>query len=1117
MFTRNMMVVCVVLGLAASASAVDTIEVLPDGVDPDAVSGPIRVLANWNGTAYDDIKVIMWLRDVGDTSDLEEWRGYQLTFDDAIPTPGCSGDVARVLGTTEVDTDRDDWLHQGVGPGYVSIADNPGYPSLAMSSLMYPGGPSLGDTAKYMCACTYTISSGSVGVWMLRPRCVVADQCLNTLHCRHSYVACAADEDCPRFAVLGDEDDVCSLAISPDDDTFFSAGPGGIRAPHDVFELEIEIPTGRCCVGGTCLGVLTEEDCAAVVGSAWMLGLDCSEPCTVCGDGIVEGDEDCEDGNTIDGDGCDSNCTFTGCGNGVVTEGEACDDGNLANTDACLTDCQPASCGDGFVWAGEEDCDDGNTLQTDACLIGCVAASCGDGIVWLGEEVCDDGNTDEDDGCLSSCQDPVCGDGIVTGDEACDDGNLDNSDACLNDCERATCGDGVLWLNHEECDDGDDDNTDYCVEGCLYAECGDGFVRVDVEECDDGNTSDNDDCLNSCQDPICGDGIVSGDEACDDGNDDNTDGCLTSCAWAMCGDGYLQRGVEDCDDGNTRDGDECPSDCGYNLGTEWVRVGVAGDAVTHPNESVYHEYWIGTFEVTAAEWTEFLNAVAASDTYDLYQSRWHSVWPMIQRDGYPTAYTYTVAPDWARRPVNYIGWCDAVRYCNWLHNGKPTGMQDLTTTEDGAYYIGGLTDPGALSEVVREPEARYALPTWAEWRKAAAYNAAIDAYYAYATSSNITPNNDLVDPDPGNNATYNDQSDFDDPEDYTIGPPYFLTLVGAHEHSVSPYGTFDQNGNATEWVEDLYYDNSRATVGGSFLLPRRYATVDPSRRLVRPSTFRAEDCGFRVVRLFGPVCGDGVFEPDAGEICEDGNTIDGDGCDSNCTFTACGNGIVTDGEVCDDGNLVNTDACLDTCVPASCGDGYLWGGEETCDDGNTADGDGCLATCEMACGLVGSIPAMDESLWRSSRNIIQLELAGPDCGAVAPLPGEVLIQELTGEGAYGDDLSAHFSLDIENGQLVIREYGSILQNQTWIAIRNIGDWEEVWPFELHLRVLIGDVDNTGKTMPGDMSIVAGRMPMFAAPEDSRFDINGDGRVLPNDLSVMNMYVPTFGVPKPSGH
>ncbi len=40
-----------------------------------------------------------------------------------------------------------------------------------------------------------------------------------------------------------------------------------------------------------------------------------------CGDGKVSGDEECDDGNRINDDGCDINCTFTQCGNGILLEG----------------------------------------------------------------------------------------------------------------------------------------------------------------------------------------------------------------------------------------------------------------------------------------------------------------------------------------------------------------------------------------------------------------------------------------------------------------------------------------------------------------------------------------------------------------------------------------------------------------------------------------------------------------------------------------------------------------------------------------------------------------------------------------------------------------------------
>jgi cysteine-rich repeat protein len=100
----------------------------------------------------------------------------------------------------------------------------------------------------------------------------------------------------------------------------------------------------------------------------------------------------------------------------------------------------------------------------------------------------------------------------------------------------------------------------------------------------------------------------------------------------------------------------------------------------------------------------------------------------------------------------------------------------------------------------------------------------------------------------------------------------------------------------------------------------------------------------------GSVCGDGAL--DAGcEQCDDGNLVDGDGCDSNCTPTGCGNAIVSAGEQCDDGNLVNGDGCDSNCTPTGCGNGVMTSGEQ-CDDGNAVSGDGCSATCGLDCAVV---------------------------------------------------------------------------------------------------------------------------------------------------------------------
>lgn len=242
---------------------------------------------------------------------------------------------------------------------------------------------------------------------------------------------------------------------------------------------------------------------------------------------------------------------------------------------------------------------------------------------------------------------------------------------------------------------------------------------------------------------------------------------------------------------------------------------------------VAYTYDIGKFEVTAGQYTAFLNAVAATDTHGLYHIRMdYDADPTrngcnIKRLGASGSYTYTVAPDWADRPVNYVSWADAVRFANWLHNGQPTGAQDLTTTEDGSYFINGIGQGNdtQLENVLREPDATWVVPSENEWYKAAYHkNDGVTAnYWNYGTGSDFFPNNDLIDPDPGNNATFH-VGIFGDPKGFTIGSPYNRTEGGEHENSQSAYGTFDQAGNMMEFTERVPESDIRRMRDGSWKL-----------------------------------------------------------------------------------------------------------------------------------------------------------------------------------------------------------------------------------------------------------------------------------------------------------
>ncbi len=216
--------------------------------------------------------------------------------------------------------------------------------------------------------------------------------------------------------------------------------------------------------------------------------------------------------------------------------------------------------------------------------------------------------------------------------------------------------------------------------------------------------------------------------------------------------------------------------------------------------SVGYEYRIGKFEITAGQYAAFLNAVAADDTYGLYSTdMWDSGFGCkIQRSGAPGAYTYAVDADWADRPVNFVSFGDAARFANWLHNGQPVGAQGAGTTEGGSYGLAGATDDSTLLNMSRNTGARFVIPTEDEWYKAAYYDGAGGVYYDYPTGTNATPDNALIDPDPGNNANFLGGSVF-----RTLGAPYYRSEVGDFENSASPCGTFDQAGNVKEWNESI--------------------------------------------------------------------------------------------------------------------------------------------------------------------------------------------------------------------------------------------------------------------------------------------------------------------------
>jgi formylglycine-generating enzyme required for sulfatase activity len=257
--------------------------------------------------------------------------------------------------------------------------------------------------------------------------------------------------------------------------------------------------------------------------------------------------------------------------------------------------------------------------------------------------------------------------------------------------------------------------------------------------------------------------------------------------------------------------------------------------------SVGYVYQIGKYEVTAGQYTEFLNAVAKADPNGLYNTAMGSTpgdGANILRTG--TSSNYRVAADWADRPVNYVSFWDAARFANWLHNGQPTGVQGLGTTEGGAYH-----DVGNQALFGRNTGALFFVPTENEWYKAAYHDknaGMITRYFDYPTGTNAAPGLNIHETtNPGNNGN----SDV-----FVIGRPYYRTVVGEFELSDSPYGTFDQGGNVIEWNETAVTSWSRGLRGGSYFNGSPF--MQASFRLRDDPNLELFNVGFRVASIPEP-------------------------------------------------------------------------------------------------------------------------------------------------------------------------------------------------------------------------------------------------------------------------
>jgi formylglycine-generating enzyme required for sulfatase activity len=258
----------------------------------------------------------------------------------------------------------------------------------------------------------------------------------------------------------------------------------------------------------------------------------------------------------------------------------------------------------------------------------------------------------------------------------------------------------------------------------------------------------------------------------------------------------------------------------------WAGNGSAQDQAVGRG-SVGYEYRIGKFEVTTSQWAEFMNAA-----FDRPQSEWIS--HLLPPGQWGAAGTTPNTPGGRRwfvpagnemRGVGGIDWRMAAIYCNWLHNNKSldrsaflSGAYDVSTfayVQSGPFTV--FTD-----QRTRSAGARYFIPTWDEWLKAAHYDpnktnadGSVGGWWTYSNSTDSPfvpgPPGELVN---GQLATAN--FGFQNAGDLSC----WSVPLGSYAGVQSPWGLVDTAGMTQEWVEEalggFYGLSSRRFEGSSW-------------------------------------------------------------------------------------------------------------------------------------------------------------------------------------------------------------------------------------------------------------------------------------------------------------
>jgi cysteine-rich repeat protein len=625
---------------------------------------------------------------------------------------------------------------------------------------------------------------------------------------------------------------------------------------------------------------------AIALGAAAVLGGCPHKNNGVCGDGTVDTGEQCDDSNTVSGDGCSATCTTetTQCGNGVVDMGEQCDDGAAnSNTapDACRNDCTNAGCGDGVVDTGEM-CDPPGANCNPDCTTG---AFCGNNVVDAGEQ-CDDGNTATGDGCDAACALEL--QGIACNDSIMFDSSVGTSAVGTYDCLpfpdngpefvfsfTPTVSEQVVFTLN-----GPNPDNDLLV----IADTGAGYVPgtcdATLVSVAGGPTNET-----VVLDAVAGTTyyvIVEG--YTEDGSPGGPVTLAVLCAsTATCGNGSVEPG-EGCDDGNTTAGDGCDATCSFECNSP--SGATACESIESDDTSVTGQTYMDTYgcfgfaEVGPENVYALTNSGASPEDVRVIMTGLTADMDIVVLDGgaagtcdpsacvaasigiglvdeevaftIPAGSTYQVVVegyDATGGPYDLSIGCGSTSVCG------NSILSPAEECDDGNVAAGDGCEPTCLWGVLACSGSETDITANIDGSDVVGDTTGLADNYAGSCDGAGAP--ELV---------------------YALTPAADVDLrISAGTAGTNDVSLYVRDRNCTDGATELVCDNGGAAdplvgiqaVGGNTY----WVFVDGE----------GTDSGSFLLHVETATCGDGVVDAFRGESCDDGNAVSGDGCEPDCT------------------------------------------------------------------------------------------------------------------------------------------------------------------------------------------------------------------------------------------